>query len=72
MYELKVVQNTIIKLQPVDSSKLTDNEKQPVNAVASSKLQSYALVDNHIKFAMLESNFKGITLSLLICHMFNC
>ncbi len=59
MFELKIVQNTIIKLQPIDSSKLTDNEKQPINAVATFKLQSYALVDNHIKFAMIEQQFQG-------------
>jgi hypothetical protein len=58
-YQLQILQDTILKLQPVDSSKLPDEEKEGIPAGAFLSLHSYALENNHIKVAFADQSFKG-------------
>lgn len=59
MLQLKVLVNTILKLRPIQASLLPDAEEQPVAANTILNLQSYALVNDHIKVAFSDQAFKG-------------
>lgn len=56
--QLRILQNTLFKRRPLQSTQLPANEKHPVNQGSVWKLQSYAYADaqgdfnDHIKFAL--------------------
>jgi len=60
-YLLKVIQNTTLKVKPVDPGQLADAEKAPLAAPKEYSIHSfvYDRPSNHIKVAFLFDNFKG-------------
>lgn len=59
MTQLKVLCDTLLKQQPIQSSKLTDEQLQPVKAGTLFNVQSYTAVSDHIKVALTDQSFQG-------------
>ncbi len=57
--QLQILQDTVLKLQPVDSTKLEAPEKESIEAGVLLNLHSYALENNHIKVAFADQSFQG-------------
>jgi uncharacterized protein YvpB len=59
MTQLKILCDTVLKQQPVQSSKLPDNQKQGVTGGTVFNIQSFAPVGDHIKVSLLGQSFQG-------------
>jgi uncharacterized protein YvpB len=60
MIQLKILHDTIFTLQPVESSTLPDDAKQPISAGESFAVASYTQAGNdHFKVALANQFFKG-------------
>ena len=57
--QLQILADTTLKLHPVDSTTLPDDQKEPILAGTFLNLHSYALENNHIKVAFADQSFKG-------------
>jgi len=56
---LKVIQNTVLKSKPIQSTLLTDNEKQLLEAGKELELVVYNPVRNHLRVALRNQSFKN-------------
>lgn len=59
MSQLKILCDTALKQQPIQSSKLPDDQKQMVQAGSVFAITSYAAVSDHIKVAFADQSFQG-------------
>jgi len=59
MTQLKILCDTVLKQQPIQATKLPDNQKQVVKAGTVFNLQSYLPSSDHIKVALANQNFQG-------------
>jgi uncharacterized protein YvpB len=59
MAQLKILVDTVLKQRPLQSSQLSDSEKQPVKAGTLFNLQSFAPSADHIKLALADKTFQG-------------
>ncbi len=59
MTQLKVLCDTVLKQQPIQSSKLAAEQLQVVKAGTRLKVQSYSPVSDHIKVALADQSFQG-------------
>lgn len=59
MTQIKFLCDTVLKQQPVESSKLTDTQKQAVKAGVSYEVQSYATSGDHVKVSFATQSFQG-------------
>lgn len=59
MTQLKILCDTVLKQQPLQSSKLSDDQKQPVQAGTIFEIQSYAPVSDHLKVTLKNQNIQG-------------
>ncbi len=58
--QLKVLADTVLKQKPVQSSGLTDAQKQSVKAGTIFNIQSFVPTGDHIKVALADKSFKGV------------
>lgn len=59
MTQLKILVDTVLKQQPIQSSGLKDNEKQSVKAGTLFNIQSYNASSDHIKITLANQSFQG-------------
>lgn len=59
MLRLKVIHDTVFKLQPVDSATLSDTQKQAISANTEFNVQSHNFAGTHIKVALADQQFQG-------------
>jgi hypothetical protein len=59
MVQLKAIQNTIFKLQPIDSSMLPDDQKVMISANSMLNVQSFDYAGNHIRLVLADESIKG-------------
>jgi hypothetical protein len=59
MYQLKISVDTILKMRPLQSSILPDEEEYPIEDGTLFNLHSFAPIEDHIKVAFLDQSFKG-------------
>jgi hypothetical protein len=57
--KLKILQNTVLKLQPVQSADLSADQKEEITAGQLFELHSYKVEGKHIRVAFEEVKFKG-------------
>jgi hypothetical protein len=58
-YQLKVLVDTILKMRPLQSAVLPDEEEYLIATGTVLKLHSYAPVEDHIKVAFADQSFNG-------------
>jgi hypothetical protein len=56
MTQLKILCDTTLKQQPLQASKLSDDQKQAVKAGTLFKLQSYAPENDHVKLTFSDQS----------------
>ncbi len=59
MPQLKIFQDTVLKQQPILSTKLADDQKQSVKAGSIFQIQSYASEADHLKVTLTDQSFQG-------------
>ncbi len=59
MTQLKILVDTVLKLQPVQSTSLPENQKQAVKAGSLFKVQSFIPAHDHLKVALADQSFQG-------------
>lgn len=59
MYQLKILVDTILKMRPLQSSILPDEEEYPIAAGTILLLHSYEPIEDHIKVAFQDQFFNG-------------
>ncbi len=57
--QLKVLVNTLLKLRPIQAAQLPDEEEHPIAANTVLNVQSYAVVNDHIRVAFADQVFNG-------------
>jgi hypothetical protein len=59
MPQVKILCDTVLKQQPIQSTRLADNQKQSVQAGTIYNITSYAPVSDHLKFAISDQSIQG-------------
>ncbi len=59
MTQLKILCDTVLKQQPLQSSKLSDDQKQLVKAGTLFNIQAYAPSSDHVKVTLLDQSPQG-------------
>lgn len=59
MLQLKVLLDTLLKLRPIQSSLLPDEEEYAIEAGTLLNVHSYAIMDDHLKVAFADQSFNG-------------
>lgn len=59
MLQLKILIDTLLKMRPVQSSLLPDEEEYAIEADTLLKVHSYAVMDDHLKVAFADQSFNG-------------
>lgn len=57
--QLKVLVNTLLKLRPIQAAQLPDAEEHPIAANTVLNVESYAVVNDHIRVALADQVFNG-------------
>lgn len=59
MTQLKILVDTMLKQQPVQSSQLSDGQKQAVSAGSVFDIRAYLIVPGHLKVTFTNQTFQG-------------
>ncbi|WNZ47532.1 C39 family peptidase [Leptolyngbya boryana CZ1] len=59
MLQLKVLVNSVLKQQPIDSSKLPADQKQSIAAETVLEISSFTVVADHLKVTFADRSFQG-------------
>ena len=59
MLQLKILTDTLLKLRPIQSSVLPDEEEYPIEADTLLNIHSYVVMDDHLKVAFADQSFNG-------------
>jgi len=60
--KLKIIEDTVLKQKPIDSSQLADNDKQSIPKGTELELHSWAFLEEdnaHVRVAFAQDSFKG-------------